>query len=55
MDVVIPGVNDIPVAQSNTFSVFEDEEVEVDVTQNDSDVDEGDLLKVLRSYLLLDG
>ena len=46
VDVVIPGVNDAPVAQSDTFSVFEDEEIEVDVTQNDSDVDEGDLLKV---------
>ena len=46
VDVVITGVNDAPVAQSDTFSVSEDEEVEVDVTQNDSDVDEGDLLKV---------
>ena len=32
VDVVITGVNDAPVAQS-TLSVFEDEEVEVDVTQ----------------------
>ena len=46
VDVTINGVNDAPIAQSDTFSVFEDEEVEVDVTQNDSDVDEGDLLKV---------
>ena len=46
VDVTINGINDAPVAQSDTFSVFEDEEVEVDVTQNDSDVDEGDLLKV---------
>ena len=46
VDVTINGVNDAPVAQSD-FSVFEDEEVEVDVTKNDSDVDEGDLLRLL--------
>ncbi|HEY8571204.1 ExeM/NucH family extracellular endonuclease [Phenylobacterium sp.] len=40
--VTVTGVNDAPVAVSDTASVFENETVTIDVLSNDSDVDVGD-------------
>jgi hypothetical protein len=45
VSVAIAAVNDIPVANSDTASVNEDESVSIDVLANDTDVD-GDLLRV---------
>jgi VCBS repeat-containing protein len=47
VDITIKGVNDNPVALPDTVSVSEDQTIEIDVTQNDSDIDQGDSLNVL--------
>ena len=46
VDVTVVGVNDAPVAKSDTATVSEDQSIVIDPIANDSDVDRGDVLQL---------
>ena len=46
VDVTVVGVNDAPVAKTDTATVSEDQSIVIDPVANDSDVDRGDVLQL---------